>query len=59
MATLTGALRPAPVKGERVRADPVLVKALTELALEPLFATQTLPEPSIAMLAGLLRPLPE
>jgi hypothetical protein len=58
MATLTGALVPAPEKGELVKLLPLLVKALT--VFEPAeLATQTLPEPSMAMLLGESRPLLE
>ena len=49
---LTGELVPAPEKGEPVSTLPVLVNALT--VLEPLLATQIFPEPSIAMLTGVL-----
>ena len=56
-AALTGALVPAPEYGEPASAPPLLVNALTGFA--PVLATQILPEPSIAMLAGVLRPLPE
>jgi len=55
-ATLAGLLAPAPEYGELLSTAPLLVNALTGFA--PLFATQTLPEPSIAMLAGAFRPLP-
>jgi hypothetical protein len=56
-AALTGALVPPPEYGEPASAPPLLVNALTGFA--PVLATQILPEPSIAMLAGVLRPLPE
>lgn len=56
-AALTGALVPPPEYGEPASVPPLLVNALTGFA--PVLATQRLPEPSIAMLAGVLRPLPE
>ncbi len=56
IATDAGALIPAPEYGEPVIPAPPLVNPLTVFA--PAFPTQTLPEPSIAMLLGVLRPLP-
>lgn len=56
IAILTGALVPAPEYGEFAKPLPLPENALT--VLEPVLATQILPEPSIAMLSGVLRPLP-
>ena len=55
IATLTGVVVPAPLNGDPVKLLPLPVNALT--AFDPLFATQTFPDPSIAMLDGVLRPL--
>jgi hypothetical protein len=57
IAMVTGAVVPAPVNGDPDRGLPLPVKALT--ALEPPLATHTSPDPSMAMLFGELRPLPE